>query len=599
MEQRSSLKKLKRIFTRDKTICRAIAAWCSFAMLNLFGEGEYFKLAFAQQTSMAKMLLLTGIFFVLYSAVSYLVVGYETDSWFLLVAATVCSAKWLLAYEDSSKYIFVTIGIVAVYLLFLFYFIRVNNELIKRIEPNSKVTLVFAILCGVTMATVVSIITCLRYKTFSAPNFDFGLFCNMFYNMKETGLPMVTSERDRLLSHFAVHISPAFYILLPFYYIFPSPLTLQIGQAVVLASGVIPVWLLARHFKFSGKMTMAVSAMYAFFPALSGGCFYDIHENCFLAPLLLWTFYFFEREKYIPMYIFAVSVLLVKEDAAIYLLVFALFVLLARKKYLHGITLAVLSIFYFGVATYLLVAIGDGVLTNRFGNLIFDSKDGLFGAAKTALFNPGYLVTQLFTTSGGTGYEKIIYFLQIFLPVGFLPFCTKKTSKWILMAPILISMVTHYTYLYDINFQYQFGTTAFFIYATMLNITELKAPTRDTLVTVGVVACVALWITTVSPKLASYTKMWDEGKEKYEQMEQVLDTIPEDASVSASTCLVAHIADRKEIYEVAYHNNVADVDYVVLDTRYKGYQEAQSAYRSQGYTIERREAGIIILKKPT
>lgn len=597
MEQKSFSADLKRVFTMDKTICRAIASWASFAMLNLFGEGDYFQLAYAQETSIVKMVLIIAIFFGLYSTVSYLVDGYHTDSWFLITAATVCSATWLFDYQDSSKRFLVTIGIVAVYLLFLFYFVRVNEDVIKKFEPNSKVTLTFAILCGVTMAAVVSVITCLRYKTFSTPNFDFGLFCNMFYNMKETGLPMITSERDRLLSHFAVHISPAFYILLPFYYIFPSPLTLQIGQAVVLASGVIPVWLLARHFKFSGKMTMAITAMYALFPALSGGCFYDIHENCFLAPLLLWTFYFFEREKYIPMYIFAVSVLLVKEDAAIYLLMFALFVLLSRKKYFHGTILATLSVFYFALATYLLVEFGDGVLTNRFGNLIFNQEEGLLGAAKTALFNPGYLVTQLFTTGGGTGFEKIVYFLQILLPLGFLPFCTKKTSRWILLAPILISMVTHYSYLYDIGFQYQFGITAFFIYATMLNIGELKAPTRNTLVTIGVVACVALWIATVSPKFTYYTQIWEENKEEYQHMEQVLDTIPEDASVNVSSFLLAHIADRDTVYEVAYHNNVADVDYVVLDARYSGYESTYTAYKAQGYEVERREAGIIILKK--
>ena len=95
---------------------------------------------------------------------------------------------------------------------------------------------IFTAACGIISAAVIAYITCLRYKTYSAPNYDFGIFCQMFHYMKTTGLPMVTCERNELLSHFAVHISPIYYILLPFYYIFPSPLTLQIGQAVVLAS---------------------------------------------------------------------------------------------------------------------------------------------------------------------------------------------------------------------------------------------------------------------------------------------------------------------------------------------------------------------------
>ena len=39
-----------------------------------------------------------------------------------------------------------------------------------------------------------------------------------------TGLPDVSCERDVLMSHFAVHISPIYYLLLPFYALFPSPL---------------------------------------------------------------------------------------------------------------------------------------------------------------------------------------------------------------------------------------------------------------------------------------------------------------------------------------------------------------------------------------
>lgn len=66
-------------------------------------------------------------------------------------------------------------------------------------------------------------IGCLRYLGYLAPNFDFGVFTQMFHNMRESFLPMTTCERNGLLSHFAVHISPVFYLLLPFYALFPSP----------------------------------------------------------------------------------------------------------------------------------------------------------------------------------------------------------------------------------------------------------------------------------------------------------------------------------------------------------------------------------------
>ena len=86
----------------------------------------------------------------------------------------------------------------------------------------------------------VSFWTVYRVLTYRAPTFDFGIFSQMFHQMRTTGLPVTTVERDGPLSHFAVHVSPIYYLLLPFYCIYPKPVTLQVLQAAVLASAVIP-----------------------------------------------------------------------------------------------------------------------------------------------------------------------------------------------------------------------------------------------------------------------------------------------------------------------------------------------------------------------
>ncbi len=594
------LPRVKSAFHREKTICRVIAAWSTFAAVTALGEGSYAELSFAQDTSIGSMLLIILLWFAAFTAIAACLHRFETDSWFLLAAATVCVVKWLKTYDGDKENFLVMLAILSAYALFLFYFLQRNELLLDRIKLGKRTTMIFAVVCGLVGATVIAVITCLRYKTFSSPNYDFGLFVNMFHNMKETGLPLVTSERDMLLSHFAVHISPIYYLLLPFYYIFPSPMTLQIGQAVVLASGVIPVLLLARQLKLSGKMQLLVTFIYALYPAISAGCFYDIHENCFLAPLLLWMFYFFERGSYIPMYAFAVGVLLVKEDAAMYIILFALYVLLSRKKYIHGSVLALGSLAYFAFALYMLNTYGTGVMVNRFNNLIYDKDSGLLGAVKTALLNPGFLLTQLFTTSKDT-WDKLIYILQMFLPLGFLPFCTRKQSRWLLLTPMLMNLLTYYQYQYNIGFQYNFGVSAFLIYAMIVNIPDLKAPTRRNLATFGAAACCCLYLITVLPKWDQYTLKWKNNQETYQQMEAILDTLPEDASLNISTFLLAHVADRDVIYEINYHGDKPDVDFVVFDARYmdKTATAHKEAYLAQGYTVyEEHEGLILILQKP-
>ncbi len=604
-------KHLRSAFMWERVICRLIAAWCSFAAINLFShDGDFFKLMFAQDTSLVRAALIIILFFCIDTVVQTLLPEYESDTWSLMVAATFCVARWLSVYDNSKNQFLFMMAVIAIYSLFVVYFVQKNDALWKKWQPGEKTVWTTTLVLGVVCGFIIAAITCCRYLTFSSPNFDFGLFVNMFHNMKETGLPLSTAERDVLLSHFVVHISPIYYVLLPFYFIFPSPLTLQIGQAVVLASGVIPVMLLCRHFKLSGKVTMLVTLIYALYPALSAGCFYDIHENCFLTPLLLWMFYFFEREKYPFMYLFAFLTLMVKEDAAIYVILFALFVLLSRKKFLHGGILMVGSLAYFGLALAILQVSSahyaelyanatpnpsiSGPMINRFNNLIFNAADGLIGVIKTALVNPGYLLTQLFTTSK-SGWEKFIYFFQMFLPLGLLPFCTKKVSRWLLIVPVLMNLLTNYQYQYDIGFQYHFGIIAFLVYVAIMNLPEMHAPNRRILVSIAAAACCCMYLVSVLPKYTTYTQRWETGKDTYRQMDAILDTIPEDASVTCSSFLLAHIADREEIYELKYHGDVGDTDYVVFDARYKIDEEQLNAYLAQGYVVKEEHKGMILI----
>lgn len=600
----------KAAFSFDRVICRLLAAWCCFIAFSLCSDLRYHNLEYAQNTSLGNVLLVVTLLFVAYSVVNIFLIELESDTWFLFAGATICVMVWMGMYTNkSTKFLFV-LAVIVVYSLFVTYIVDKNELLIKKWSPKKEVVWCIAIGLGLLSGGVIGIIGCLRYLEFATPNFDFGIFVNMFHRMKQTGLPLTTCERDVLMSHFGVHLSPVFYLLLPFYALFPSPLTLQIGQAVVLASGIVPIVLLCKHFNLSGKLTIFVSAIYALYPAISTGCFYDIHENCFLVPFLLWTFYFFEKEKYLGMYIFALLTFSVKEDAAVYILFFALFVFFSRKKYLHGSILAVGSLIYFFIAITILKTNSayyaelyqnatpnpyiDGPMINRYENLIFNSTDGLIGVVKTAIVNPGYLLTQLVATDDD-GWGKIVYFIQMLMPLGFIPFFTKKTSRWLLIAPILLNLLTTYPYQYDIGFQYHFGISAFLIYAVIMNLPDLKPCFTKRIVSLSVVACCCLYFSLVLPSFLSNVVYYNVNKEQYKQMQIVLDNIPDDASVSCSTFLLPHLANRDEIYEIHYHGLDDDVDYVVLDARTTVDQNVLRDYLNQGYIIQEEHEGMIVV----
>ena len=579
--------RLRIVLTRERVICRLITAWLFVALTSILRDGEYaffFDLSYAQNTSLIKLALSTLGLFLLLTAAAFFLPRFHTDSWALFATATACVTAWLLLYYAWLGGIYFAFAVAIGYCMVVLYCFRANEELLDKWKPGKRTVLFFTVGAGLLTCGVIAGIGCLRYRLFYSPNFDFGIFCNMFYNMAETGLPLSTCERDVLLSHFAVHISPVYYLILPLYYVFRSPLTLQIAQAAALALGVIPTVLLARHFKLSGKMTMVVVALYAFYPTLSRGTFFDLHENCFLPLFLLLTFLFYEKRKWIPMYVSAVLVLSVKEDAAIYLFFFALFILLSEREWLHGSILAAMAVAYFLLCGYLMTKYGEGMMTARFGNLIYERDGSLLGAIKTALVNPGFLFTQLFSTETG-GWEKVSYVLQMLTPLCFLPFCTRKPSRWLLVAPILINLLSLWPYQYDLGFQYHFGIAAFFIYAMIKNLPELTLPTAKTLLRIAAAVTCCIYLATVGAYLFTYASAYQKDREAYVQMDAFLEeNVPKDASVAASTFLVPHLAERDEIYELFYHDQKTDVEYVVLDLRFENeYEEDMIFYLSNGY----------------
>lgn len=587
-------------FSLERTICRLIASWCCFVFTTLGEKGAFTELEWMQDTELGTVALTSLGFFLLFSLVSILIEKINTDALFLLCASTFCISYWCINAPTANREWFLLSAIV-VYALFLVYCIHALANVWNYVKMHTSVVIALVAVAGLCCFGGIALMGCLRYKSFATPNFDFGIWCNMFYNMKETGLAVATCERDMLLSHFAVHISPVYYLLLPFYWLFPSPLTLQLGQAVVLAAGVIPVFLLARHFKLSAPQTVLVTALYAFFPAITAGCSFDLHENCFLPLFLLFTFYFYEVKKPISMYVCAILVLSVKEDAAIYLLFFALFLLIGEKKYLHGSILAAMAIGYFLLCGYLLETTGMGMMSNRYDNLIYDPEDGLVGAIKTMLVNPGYLLTQLFSHKEGV-WDKIMYIVYMLLPLGMLPFVSKKPARWILVAPILINLLTMYSYQPRIGFQYHFGVAAFLIYAMLKNLPEIDSHNvRRTLLSVAAAACLCSYIIVALPLILPRVNTWKEKHDYFEEMETFLEeNVPDDASLAVSTFLLPHLADRDEIYEVYYHKNKADIEYVVLDARYTtDFQKFYAAYTALGYTVVAElDNRIVVLKQP-
>jgi hypothetical protein len=113
-----------------------------------------------------------------------------------------------------------------------------------------------------------------------------------------------------------------------------------------------------------------------------------------------------------------------------------------------------------------------------------------------------------------------------------------------------------------------------------------------------------MYIFLVLPKYNQYTDLWEKNKATYQGIEAMLDTLPEDASLCVPSAYLAHVADRREVYDHSYHVMSGDkihlkdhdVDYAVIrNTADAKYREA---FESKGYTVWATFDGHVILKSP-
>lgn len=554
---------------------------------------------------------------------------------------------------------------------------------------------------------VLSRILVLRVQNFNTPNFDFGLFVQMFHYMDKTGLPLTTLERNTLLSHFQVHFSPIFYLLLPFYKLWPRPETLQILQILVAASALIPAFLIVRELRLPRGWQTALCALLLLHPGLSGSSLYDLHENCFLAPLILWLLWAALRRKWAAFSVFALLLLGVKEDAFIYLFSVGLWLLcggiqgrdvqvggvqesevqagavfgcgvqsaefpgssaqstgipgcevqavpdplkageagekpvneevrekrqsmkVSEKKkwqslYLNSVQVAgflsmLAALTFFAAVSAWLSRSGEGVMLYRFENIQALPDWGLLGYALTAFSLPGWILEQLFMP------DKLLYLLKMLLPFGLLPLFSRRLRHGFLLLPfVLINLLSNWSYQYNLNFQYHYGTTVLLFFVSAVVFWECQTTRRSdvlaarpdpvrrlvaALLAFALFSASALTLPEWSWRLRS--ELAEASLDQFSpDVHEALAAIPESDCVYTTGFFAAALAARPHIFEVGpYASYPIDPtvsayqpDFIVLDERYPEEIDAMAEqiadWEAEGFVTSYRKVGVLrILKK--
>ena len=524
--------------------------------------------------------------------------------------SSVCYALAMAVAGESYLLTFAACGVVAVMTYACGKALR-GVESSKKADKKKDLTplggkiavgIVGAVGCGLTLFLLLS-----SYLTFtSSPSASTGVYVQLMESLRSGFSFDTTLEFGEAASHLAAHISPIFLVYLPFYALIPSPVTVMVLQTLAVYSAVVPLWLICRRKGLSPALSAFVCGLLCLFPAVWGGAAGSVHEYALLLPLLLWLLWALESERKALPWVFAVLILCVRETCAIHLLAVGLYRILSVKgqdntvkEKRRALLLMGSSLAYFIVAMAVLTHLGKGTLITR-----FDNVTGIYATTFPVLlreifYNPAIALYEMLAE------PKLHYFLCLLLPMGLIPLFTKKKAGLVFLLPLLtLNLLSDFPYHFSLDFPYSFGISAFALYLTADALADLSARADKALLTKRLVTLAMCFTLLVGGfRLAGYSLFTEyvfESRDEVSAMTELLESLEDGTSVSASGRLVPSLAAREEVY---YLHQGQLTEYVVIDLREEWVVDSDAKYdekyyADKGYTVVEKRDGVgVVMKK--
>jgi uncharacterized membrane protein len=399
-----------------------------------------------------------------------------------------------------------------------------------------------------------------RHDHFGSNAYDLGIFDQTIWGYSR--FEVVENTVLRVPNALGDHFHQILVALAPLYWIWDDARVLLLAQAALLALAGVPIFLWAR--RVLGVLpALGFEAAYLAFWAVLGGSIFDFHELAVAAPVVSFALYAVLTERTGLLLGMTALGLLTREDLALTFTGIGVYLVLVQRRWRLGAALVAVSAAWFVVMfKWVIPALaGSG---RSYSHWTYTGLGSGPGSALWHLVAHPIDSVKLFFTPR----EKVTALLNLFVPWLGLP----------LVSPLLIVMLptlgarffsdkpSHWA---PQGFHYSLVLAPMLAFAavdTAARLARLTEGRRGELTLLGLTAGV-LWIglyfsfLRLKPldELGRYTT-----RAQIAVIEDCLETIPVDASVSATSALVPHLSHRKEIY-VLDRRPLPDTDYYALD----------------------------------
>ena len=130
----------------------------------------------------------------------------------------------------------------------------------------------------------------LRYRAFATGRFDLGNMVQAVWSTAHGHPLRMTDLHGDQISRLAAHVDPILVLFAPLWWLWPSPQLLLVAQALVVALGAVPVFLLARKHLRSARAGLGFALAYLLYPATGWLTLNEFHPVALATTCLLVAF---------------------------------------------------------------------------------------------------------------------------------------------------------------------------------------------------------------------------------------------------------------------------------------------------------------------
>lgn len=443
--------------------------------------------------------------------------------------------------------------------------------------------LVIALALGAAYAVVVSVYAINNYHALKTRTWDLAIYANVMYQSSH-GVPMGCSIMEGGY-HNSAHFDPILLLLALFYRLYPHTEYLLVAQSVWCALGVLPAFLLGRHHLRSAWAGTAMAAVWVLNPALQGANLLDFHSLTLVATPLLLALYFLETGRTKAYLATLAILLLIREDVSLMMSLVGVALIIDRERRTARLgALTILVSLAYVIVAKLLFMNASGVFNegddsygySYYFTFMIPNKLGLTDYLITLATNPVHTLLQALSA------EKIDFVLKMLAPLLFLPLVAPRWRILLLYGVVSI-LFSSREYMYTIHYQYPMPILPTLVALAPAGIRRLEdrgllaMPPLGRAGALGVaggvlfaslLACLKLGaLPTNGEFFKIYRSLDAEQAERHAAVERMAARIPEDASVQASLSVCAYVANRRDLFVLAFRKPERPVDFLLINSR--------------------------------